>query len=318
MKKVRYSRRHEWFNDNNRPEMAPFTVTEGQLIVEAEQYDAWKATDGLQLLQPYFTDIVRSDEIIDRLQPYTQPPDWYYKVYNTIMKRGCPTRWWDTLIYKGGIVTLDAERCKQLTQGQGIKELATDIQKIMDSGASTAPDGWFVKIGPCSTKHQYPPAPMFSGLEAVEHLLNADPVKIHMEKGTAACVAVRPWDNRVGSHNEVRVFVRQGRVTGVSQQACYGIQVLVNILDPKEVIESAQRCYDEFNAQLKPEHQFNYQCTFDGYLTTDDDATLLTRLIEINSEMFGWGPAGASLFHWKTDPPPQPNEEPVFYVMTTY
>lgn len=230
------------------------------------------------------------------------------------MKRACPTRWWDTLIYKGGIVILSEDRCKELSKGRQNKELAADIQKIMDNGQ--APDGWFVKIGPCSTKHQYPPVPVFSGQEAVEHLLDANPVMTHINKGSAACVAMRPWDKKISKHNEVRVFVRKGRVTGVSQQAWYSLQILINLLSSKDVIESAQRCYDEFNERLKPEYRFNYECTFDAYLTTD--ATLQTHLIEINSEMFGWGPAGASLFHWKSDPPPQADQEPVFYTVGSY
>ena len=39
------------------------------------------------------------------------------------------------------------------------------------------------------------------------------------------------------------------------------------------------------------------------------------KLIEINSEMFGWGPAGSSLFSWIYNPPPQHDEPPKFMIV---
>lgn len=184
--------------------------------------------------------------------------------------------------------------------------------------ATPSPDGWFVKCGTCSTKHAYPPAPQHTGEEATSHLLGAKPVIHALARGTAECVMIRPWDSRVSDTNEVRVFARQGRVTGVSQQACYAESMpLLGMLSARDVISAAQVCFDRLQAGLPVRHRFGFECTFDAFLVVDDGGVRM-ELIEINSEAFGWGPAGASLFHWETDPPPRPDQAPVFYLTDRY
>lgn len=306
------------YNNNNLVEMAPISYDkkEDVLSIEKEQYDAWDTNDCLSLLYKHFPTIERVDKV-ERLPPGT-PPDWYYKVYNTALSRANVSRWYYAVpgIH---IIPLSAELQTILSDTDGLaytdeaNKLSTKIQSIMDN--NSAPDGWFGKCGTCSSKHHYPPTPLFNGEEAVSHLLNALPVKRALYRNTADCIVLRPWDRKITDDNEVRVFTRNNTVTGVSQQACYDVVPIMNMLQPLDVIDAAQICYNKVREALIPIDRFDYECTFDAYITTDSDGNLSMHMIEINSDIFGWGPSGASLFNWIDDPPPSVTDTPVFYIM---
>ena len=80
------------------------------------------------------------------------------------------------------------------------------------------------------------------------------------------------------------------------------------MFDADDVIIACQKLYDTINQC----NSMRYQCTFDAFLVTNSSANIHARLIEINSDAFGWGPAGSSLFSWKYNPPPQQDEPPVY------
>lgn len=326
MLKQRYQKRIEWFNDNNRPEMAPFALVGGNvLVVEGDQYDAWAATDGLDLLRPHFSEIRRSTEPVPRLPadtPFDKLPEWYITVYNTIIARANAGRW--AHLIPGAVwipVETDAEAdALSAKDPRALEELVRRIDDALSASVSVPEHEWFCKSGTCSTKHDnLPPAPVANGVQAVEHLFASDKVRAQFAKHAAKGVLLRPWDPRITDQNELRVFARQGKVTGVSQQACYSVVSVMHMVDPKEIVAAAQRCFDAMMAGLDPKLRFDYECTFDAFFTTDPDTgDVEVHLIEINSEAFGWGPAGASLFHWESDPPPSSDQTPVFYIMTSY
>lgn len=325
MLKQRYQKRVEWFNDNNRPEMAPFTlIGDNVLVVEKDQYDAWAATDGLDLLGPHFSEIRRSETPVTRLPadtPFDKRPEWYTTVYTTIIARANAERW--AHLIPGAVwVPVESDADADALSDKDPRALAELARRIDDALSEIpAPEHeWFCKSGTCSTKHDnLPPTPVANGAQAVEHLFASEKIRAQFAKRAAKGVLLRPWDPRITDHNELRVFARQGRVTGVSQQACYSVVSVMHMMDPKDMIAAAQRCFDDMMAGLDPKHRFDYECTFDAFFTTDPDTgSVEVHLIEINSEAFGWGPAGASLFHWESDPPPGPDQIPVFYVMTTY
>lgn len=309
IKEVIYIQREIYFNDNNLGHLAPFWSDDGNtLLLLEEQYDAWNKTDALELLQKEFEHIERVKTIKHLPENIfeSEKPDWYYKVYNTILKRTEVTRWYH-LINNAMIVPIN----------NNLTILARNIQKALDTiNENNKPEnGWFVKSGSCSTKHNYPPEPVFSGIEAAQHLLGSTNVLNSIKNNRTDYVLIRPWIKEINDLNEVRVFVRENKIVGVSQQACYsGYSMVLRLLDAKEVIKATQKCYDDFSSKLEDKYKFNYECTFDAYISTDTEGNITVHLIEINSEMFGWGPAGSSLFSWIYNPPPKINEPPKFLV----
>jgi hypothetical protein len=308
-----------YHNTNNLPDLAPFDYDDvtDTLIVEAEQYDAWAATNALGMLN-FKGGVVRADAPIVGIKArcFADAPLWLLRVYNPINLRSNARWWWSELIFEGGVIPVADEQSEMLASGASEARawLREEMQSVMDKHPEVV-DGWFVKCGACSTKHQYPPEPVYSSAEAVMHVLGAKPILEALEKKRALCFAMRPWVNQISDNNEFRAFVRGGKVTGVSQQACY--THVVNILamfPPKDVIEAAQACYDNAMQKLPPARRFVHQCTFDAYLSCPNE-TLGVHLIEINGEAFGWGPSGSSLFDWRNDPPPMQNEPPVVYVV---
>ena len=308
IKEIVYTQTCSSFNETNLEYLAPFWSDDGQtLLVLEEQYDGWAKTDALALLKKQFKNIERVQDIkhLPKDIYESDTPEWYYKVYNTILKRTEVNRWYH-LIDGAMIASVDID--------MGI--LAKNIQEVLDKVDDKPIDGWFVKSGSCSTKHDYPPLPVYSGIEAAQHLLGSKSVINSIKNKKTDYVLIRPWTKEIDNLNEVRVFVRNDKVVGVSQQACYhGYSIIFKLLDAKSIIDGAQKCYDDFNSKLVDEHKFNYECTFDAYISTDiETGEINVYLIEINGEMFGWGPSGASLFSWTDNPPPKTDEPAKFMI----
>jgi hypothetical protein len=323
VRKFRYDHLPGTYNDSNHHDLAPFSVdADGTLAVEAGAYDGWAATDALSLVAALFPAVRRADGPVTRIDRDAAAPKWFYAVYTALLSRANAARWWGELVHAGGVVAVPPERNAGIATADVAnadkKWLAGAVQHAMDTSVGSPPErGWFVKCGTCSTKHQYPVAPMFSGVEAVEHLLGAEHVRAAFATGAARCVAIRPWDPEIASHNELRAFATAGVVTGVSQQSCHAPQPVLHLLDGAELIAAVQRCYDAAMAALPPGRRFPHECTFDAYISTTTEGEIEARLIEINSGMFGWGPSGSALFHWRDDPPPKPDEPPVVYLRTS-
>lgn len=313
IKEFLYYKYNTYYNDNNIPYLAPFWSEDGKTLdIEEEQYDAWAATDALDMLKEKFEVINRVKEVkhFDKDKLSADLPDWYYTVYNTILSRATVDRWFN-LIDGGFVIPIPMTDKDEVDR----RQLGKDIQAKLDTIEDKPADGWFIKCSTCSTKHNYPPDPVFSGIEAVIHLLGSSQVNLAISTGKAKHVLLRPWLKKIEDNNELRVFVRKGRVVGASQQACYSACAILSMFNEQDVIDGCQKCYDDFNSKLPEKHQFNYECTFDAYISTKEDGEVDVNLIEINSEMFGWGPAGASLFSWIYNPPPQPDEPPKFMIV---
>lgn len=315
IKEFVYIQSNIYYNDNNFPYMAPFWSDDGKTLqIEEAQYDEWAKTDAIKLLMTKFENIVKVKEVKHfdsdvRMRGGDKLPDWYYDVYNTIWSRACAERWYQ-LIPDNIIVPVPSDHDNS--------KLAKDIQDELNKINPQPKNGWFAKCSTCSTKHDYPIEPVFSGVETIQHLMGSYEVKSDITSGKAKYIVLRPWLDEIEKNNELRVFVRQNKVVGASQQACYSACAILSLFDENEVIEACQKCYDDFNNALSEEYRFNYECTFDAYISTNDDAKIIVKLIEINGEMFGWGPAGASLFSWQYNPPPKSDEPPKFMIAGMY
>lgn len=274
------------FNNSNITELAPFTFQDGVLKIEKEAYEGWSKCDIIDILKLHFK-IEMSEEKVPRMKDST-PPVWYDKVYKLLFNRNNAYRWWNELIYPGGAIML---------YDTG---LSKKIQNIMDKDIRE--DGWFIKCGSCSTKHS---RPVFNAEEALTHLFDAESVQIAIKEKRALCVAIRPWNKYINKDNEIRVFVQDNKISGISRQFCYDDSTykIISMWKEEEIIDAAQKCFDEMMEKLLPSHRYPYQCTFDAYILSNDEGMPVVNLIEINSGEFGWGPAGSGLFNWITDPP---------------
>lgn len=335
IKKSKYIGRVAWINTNNHPCLAPFCSPDDGATLEILRptYDAWAGTDAVDLLAAKFTTILPVDALSKKLtatNTYEEtPPDWFWEVYHCLLARANAKRW-GGCIKNSGVIPLTDEQCAELfaendpqkavasVEKPTTEWLARQLQQHMDNDENR-PDGYFVKCGSCSTKHHYEPLAVRTGMEATMHLLEATPVLQALSQKTAHCIFICPFNRKISSANELRVFVREGQVTGVSQQHCYQFEYLMWQMQPDEMVAACQDCYDEFATRLPPRHRFSPECTFDAYFQTDSQTGEVTvHLIEINSSMFGWGPAGSSLFHWLEDPPPKTSEPPVFYIVDSF
>lgn len=283
----------QWINDNNICQMAPFWYNSDLKVLEIiNKFHAyWSQNDTIELLEKQGFKCVSVDQLSGGFPPDTfssDLPDWYWEVYKTCCDRADASRW-HHLLPDTILATLDE-----------LKKLEIIPPK----------HGWFVKTSLCSTKHDFPPTPVFSVEEAIAQLMASPKASKFLAKG--AKILLRPWIKDISKDNEVRVFVREGKVVGVSQQHCYSSNnALLNMLDADTIIDAAQRCYGQIAAGLPEKYGFQDECTFDGYIDSDTNI----QLIEINSGMFGWGPAGSSLFAWLRRPPPGIGEPPVFLLV---
>lgn len=188
--------------------------------------------------------------------------------------------------------------------------------------------GWFCKVNTMSTKRDAPVTAHATGPGISPHDVARDMVlallaspAIVRDLHRVTKILICPWDARIAEHNEFRVFTRRSRVVGVSQQSLYHVNFMMGqwARCAADVVAAFEKLWQRCVAALAEKHMRYDECTFDGYITTDgqegeeeEEGELTAHLIEINSGAFGWGPAGASLFEWRHDPPPQLGEEPEF------
>lgn len=249
-------------------------------------------------------------------EPSDEDREMWARVRDAVLIRANASRWGHLV---GGILieipdAQSAAIAGELADGFSGERTQELVASIREKLPPAPPSGWFAKTGSCSTKQDYPPTPCYSAEEILMTLVGSEKVRRAFAECRAKCLFIREWDARVNHANEVRVFCRENRVVGVSQQFCYDVVEIMHYLGPKEVVAACQRLWDECRQGLRPERRFDYECTFDAFVTTDDDGGLRAHLIEINSEALGWGPAGSSLFEWKTRPPPRVGEAPVFII----
>ena len=289
----KYVRRSMWYNDNNICQLAPFWLREGNVLeIKKEYYNYWSQNDNIELLEAAGFTCICVDQLSGGFPPDTfssDLPEWYWKVYKTCGDRADASRWYHLL---PDTILASPEKLK-----------------AMESSLKVPTDGWFVKTSSCSTKHDFLPTPVFTVDQALAQL-HASP-KASKALARGASVMLRPWIREISQNCEIRVFVKEGVVVGVSQQFCYSVVPFLNMLDADDVINAAQQCYNKIAAGLKPKHGFQDECTFDAYINADMDI----ELIEINSGMFGWGPAGSSLFAWLRRPLPGIGDPPEFLLV---
>lgn len=315
---IRICKLKSWsdYNDNNHPSLAPFTCKKSTLFVEKHYLDAWNQIT-LTALQSHFDQILPTDKILrgqftrNENDSTIELPDWYHNVYKSVCQQSNAKFWW-YILPECQFVELSDSECDQLLNDdlENTRVRLTAAMKTLRPHPLKNDDAWFVKFGDHSTKHDYAPRPVVTATEALEHLLPCSDSQKGLARRTSQGILVRPWINDINSTCEVRVFLRQNVVVGVSQQSLYEVKLSFYSYNSQNVIDACQQLWDEVSARLRPEHRLDGECTFDAYIV--NRPIMKAFFIEINSAAFGWGPAGASLFSWAHDPPPLVGECPQF------
>lgn len=202
---------------------------------------------------------------------------------------------WYKLLPDANFFELTDEQCDLLLEHK-FDSILDSLNKCMEE--VKAP--YFVKTGACSTKQDMPPIPVYNAEEALRHLLSSENVKRSMRNRRAGGILIQPWTTKINPSCEFRIFVREGVVTGVSQQFLYEVHL---VMSAEDVIRAFQNLWDIFDAKLEEELKIK-DAVFGGYITTDGEGEITAHLIEINTGAMGWGPAGSGLFCWIGDPPP--------------
>jgi hypothetical protein len=311
-----YYRRHN-YNTNNFHAYAPFIFENNNLIITPEFHskiqNTWVETE----LNKVFDSVTVKEGVVYGKVPEVEdvPEDEYdrfFKVYKIFLRWYDADKWYHILKRPSVIVSYDnnemnilKEICKRMVCG-GTQTLNSenkaDLSRLiteLDEGIKKCDQGQgcFIKMSGASTKHDYKPYAIFSGVSALEHLLPSNRVFKNLD---CYNIMVQPWRDDISLKGEFRVFVEDNKVIGIGQQNIYEVfQECISVyrLIYKDIIKMAQDLWDSIKDKLP-----YTEATLDVWLDNENKM----HLIEINT--YGiWQAAGASWFDWESDFPKAEN-----------
>lgn len=156
--------------------------------------------------------------------------------------------------------------------------------------------GWFIRMSSASPKDGMRRGALWSAKEIVEQLSTSKRILIALHKGDRLLYLV-PYDPEWEDCRELRVFIRKGRVTAISQYVWHKF-ALFSAMTDDELISVTRGVVDYLHPALPPilEAVGTQDVVCDLYWNPDETF----KIIEFNS--FGyWAAAGAALFHWQDD-----------------
>lgn len=220
---------------------------------------------------------------------------------------------WSNVLENAQYVDISAGESVECLRGQYPPELMSRLTSAINTVSE--PDiGAFVKFRCKSTKHEYPPVPVHSGKEALDHLLQSTQLRRLLEadlwEGNSVGILVRRWEEDITAFNEFRAFVVGGRVIAISQQYLGHNPVAGHIVTAygEALIQAVQRLWDIVSARLQVDMRykdatldiwFTFEEGNEGADTADMSVCVEAHLIEINTGSgSGWTAAGSALFTW--------------------
>lgn len=171
--------------------------------------------------------------------------------------------------------------------------------------------GVFAKYGMSSTKQEYKPDELHDGIDVIKHLMKcrkiiAGLIESAYNNNYDHSILIKKWENDISEKNEFRVFIENNNIIGISQQSLYNVvQEMYSIWGkiPEQIYGSVTTLWNNIKGKLN--EKYNYSTlVLDVWI----DNKCVSHLVEMNP--YGdWGPAGSSLYEWKTDPPNKDNLE---------
>lgn len=302
IKMVKYIKTHikpskaEYLNTNNIPELCPYRQDKDHLYLSQEESLNIRNTFIWDELDSRYNLMVVPKDQLDMYPRIDPLSDTYQYLYLLYFKMSSP-KYWSHLLDDAFYLQLSESQIEEMLQGK-YDTIIPILQEKMEISSRRDPK-FFVKAEFCSTKANIPILPISSAEAALEYLMRSDRVRASFEDRKSTGIFVREWKDYINPSTEFRVIVRDSVVVGVCQQFLYDVHPIMNYWDPETTISAFQKLYNSWLSKMPPKVEYK-DCCFDGYINEDSEGVL----IEINSNNLGWGPTGAGLWCWKSDPPP--------------
>jgi len=157
--------------------------------------------------------------------------------------------------------------------------------------------GWFVRFNRASPKDGVATFPLMTPEHVIRQIVTSKRALQCLSNDDATMYFCK-FDPLWNSERELRVFIYDGNITGISQYVCSDISDIFSIMSNEQISTIADNSISSINMILqKLVIAFgtkSFVC--DIYVNED----LSVRIIEFNS--FGyWLAAGSCLFNWKSD-----------------
>jgi hypothetical protein len=155
---------------------------------------------------------------------------------------------------------------------------------------------YFIRFNSCSTKDGVPRAPLLSPTDVIDSIITSDRAIKAIHNGDRKLYFV-DFDDLWQESHEVRVFVRNGNVTCISQYNPYKAQFFNSIPDV-QLSHITNNIINYVRTLVITVCPHIRTTDFVADLYVEDDFTI--KLVELNS--FGyWLASGSALFNWNDD-----------------
>lgn len=177
-------------------------------------------------------------------------------------------------------------------------ELDAIIERLEGVIPDTPLDGWFVRFSSNSPKDGMRVFPLMSAREIIEQIASSHRAWTALRDGDTKLYFV-PFDRSWKPERELRVFIRKGKVTCISQYM-WSTKGIFSRMSDAELEKLGRNIVTWVEAHVPPilEKIGVSDVTCDLYWTDDGDHPF--RIIEFNSYGY-WSAAGAALFHWQNN-----------------
>lgn len=154
---------------------------------------------------------------------------------------------------------------------------------------------WFMRLSGTSGKNEIPLEPVFT-VDDILRRLTCNILFLHQEyerEDKETYIVLRPWNDSITKKNEFRVFVYNGKITGVSQQHWYKLFCFSD--EELDAVETAILKAPFLTPSVAPYQHY----VADVWVSLGADEQVC-HLIEYNPFGVHCG-AGSSLFDWRRD-----------------
>tara|TARA_R100001163_G_C5044044_1_gene181615 strand:+ start:294 stop:1220 length:927 start_codon:yes stop_codon:yes gene_type:complete len=213
-------------------------------------------------------------------------------------------------------LVLDKEDIEWLTKAQQIGQLTRkwsnlfqdELEELLQKynhqthWISHSENGWFIRTPRVSLKFgQFGPGPYHSLENVIKSLVSSTPTHLCFKPGCESLTLYfMPFQPKLDSMKEFRIFVKDHKITAISQQSLHRHSPWLNSLYEKGKLEEmiTHKILEPYEKLILPKMKDYLDCyTMDFALIGDE---LDPYFIEPNS--FGRNyPAGSSLFDWDLD-----------------
>lgn len=311
--KVNYIDNISNLNTNNFQELSPFNIefkhdpqvqVKPRLICDPLFYEEIDNTLVMEILQKDYQ-VIKSN----RSEKYTNSKSdervelEYGKIYRILFNWMSIENWCYVLDRKYNLLKLSQEECNFFVKSIKNKEFMEKLDMIIESFESKV----FVKLELTSVKHDYEPYAVSNADELFDQITKSKKCINQLKSNWKDdhYLFISEWNEDIKRDNELRVFIDNGEISGISQQYIsdwYPFMTMVVGNYPDQILKSIQKLWNNIRNRIEYK-----TCVLDVYIELNDEP-FVCHLIEING--YGrWGPAGSALFEWKNDPPSSDNLE---------